>query len=187
MIIEVVSNKCYRNTSDLKLIAFFEDEDIIKKYNGLDKDIKGVIEHIIKVNKFTGKYKEIYGFVLPRQKKPNKILIAGRGKLSELTIERIGEIFPVIFEKAIELNAKSMEIPLLGGPRQGSLGIKEVTRIVSESALIIEYGSNKNKGEKGKNTPDRINIICDDDAVRVAVEGLNEAMNLENLAILDRD
>lgn len=187
MKIEVVSIKAYKNTSDLKMIAFFENDDIITACHGIDEEIGEGIKGVVKDNEFTGKYGEIHSFRLPRKEKPNKILMAGRGKLEELNTERIRKIFAKIFKEARKLKATSIEIPLLGGARQGSLSIKEVTKIVTKMAIFTEYEFDKHKDEREKTTIESINIVCNDDVVSLAKEGLREGIILGNTTTLTRD
>jgi len=186
MDIRVINFRDSDSLSDTRVVPFYEGVDLSEDLEYLGSGIEAMISHLVRDEKFTGKYGEIESFRIPREKNPKNIILAGLGTEDDLTCERVRKLVSKIIKESKKLDAKSIKLfPIHLRP---DFPVGDFSRAVAESALMTDYSFEKYKSKKKESSIKELNIIYrDDENVENLNIGIIEGMILGESTVLARN
>ncbi len=191
MDIRVVNLRDSDGLSDTRVVPFYEGIDLSDSLEYLGLNIEAMVSHLVREEKFTGKYGEIESFRIPREKNPKNIILIGLGKKDDLDCEKTRKLVSKIISESQKLNAKSVK--LFPFDLKSNFSVEDFSKAVSESAIMSAYKFNKyktiaDKDDKKDSSIKEFNIIYKyDENVEKLNIGVIEGMILGEATILARD
>lgn len=175
MKVALVPEKWDKHKADVLILGVCEGE----KAEAVDKQLGGALSEAVKAKEFTGEYKQL--FLVPAPKlAARKLLLAGLGKSSELSIERLRRVAGAAAKYARSCSAKTIATTL----HETALNDTIAARVsaVAEGVLLGLYQFTEYKTDKtGIKAVDSLALLGDDSAdARRAVavaEALAAAVN----------
>lgn len=155
-----------------KIIFFYEDKE---------RECR-VVDYKMKNGSFKKEFGEIY-FYMDMDKKQNYFL-TGLGKSSELTLDKVKEIFFLIGKKARELKEYELEF---NAEQVDGLCNKKTAQHVAEGLISAEYEFNKYKTDSIKHEEIKINYIPRQGKEQKVKEGLDKGILLMSSVNFARD
>jgi len=185
MDIRVVHLRDSDGLSDTRIIPFYEGIDL-EEISYLEDSIEAMVSHLVRVEKFTGKYGQLESFRIPREKNPKNIILAGLGKEEELDLEKIRRLNAKAVKESQKLGAKSIKLYPFNLPT--FIELADFARAVAESALLTDYSFDKYKSDRKDSTLREFNIVyINDDSIESLNEGVVEGTILGEFTILARN
>ncbi|AHM55444.1 cytosol aminopeptidase PepA [Peptoclostridium acidaminophilum DSM 3953] len=185
MDIRVVNLRDSDGLSDTRIIPFYEGIDL-EEISFLEDSIEAMVSHLVRVEKFTGKYGQLESFRIPREKNPKNIILAGLGKEDELDLEKIRRLNAKAIKESQKLGAKSIKLYPFNLP--ASIELVDFARAVAESTLLTNYSFDKYKSDRKDSTLREFNIVyIEYDSVESLNEGVVEGTILGEFTILARN
>ena len=188
MDIRVVNLRDCDGLSDTRVVPFYEGIDLSESLDYLGLNIEAMVSHLVREEKFTGKYGEIESFRIPREKNPKNIILIGLGKEDELDCEKIRILVSKIINESQKLEAKSVK--LFPFHLRSDFPVEDFSKAVSEAAIMAAYKFDRYKtGEDKKDSSlKEFNIIYKyDENIEKLNLGVIEGMILGEATILARD
>lgn len=178
MDIRLVKKTLKQNESDTKVITVWKGKKDFKGIDNLDEEVKKIIDYILNDRKFSGKFGEIEGFKLPRNKSPNKLLVVGLGDVEKLDFEKYRKVLAKIIKEGNKEKSTSIEInPVV----TDKISLEDSIRIISETSILTSYKFDKYKKDKEENLVKEVVILHDEEH---ELERLN--MSLDEGVILGK-
>lgn len=123
-----------------------------------DHGIQSMIDYLIKTEEFKSEFGQIESFKLPREEKPNKIILAGLGKKEEFNADRLRKIVAKVIKEGNKIKAKSVLLEPMGMGH--NLTLETSTRIVAEIPILVDYKFDTYQKEKKTSTITEVHILC---------------------------
>lgn len=192
MKIKVQKGKLEKFAGDLLVVNLFQG---LKKTGAgtgaVNKALRGLIDKLIKEEKFNGKQGETMVVPVQRGIKAKKVLLLGMGLQKEFNAEVARKISSAAVKKARELKVKRMGT-ILHGAGVGGLNPQEAAQAVAEGSMLAGYTYTKYKSSKDKiqsRFPSEVVIVDHADAqkIREIISGVKQGEVYSNAAIFARD
>lgn len=169
------------DSSDAKIVGIFEGEAC--QYN--DTGIQAMIGDLIREGEFSGEFGAIESLVLPGEKNPHKIILAGLGKKDEFNAERLRKIAAKVIKEGKRIKAHSVSVEPVG---DDGLALETSTRIWAEIPLLADYKFDTYQKEKKPSTITEVNILCRAEAdLDLMKEACREGRVLARETVFARD
>ncbi|MBI4829033.1 MAG: leucyl aminopeptidase, partial [Nitrospinae bacterium] len=168
-------------------ISAVEGDDPGEEFKRLDKELGGALSRRAKAEKFEGKSGQTLTITPLDGRHAARIVVAGLGKKSELTAEKIRRAAAGCALALRDSGAKSIAYPLEAGAAR-TLTVEERARAVAEGAALALYTFDRLKSEKEKKKVGELIVLAPD---RASAGGAEQAARkggiLAESAALARD
>lgn len=174
--------------ADVIVVNLFEGVKTPGGVTGIvDKAYDNIItDYVIKHEKFTGKYGEIY--TLPLIKENKKILVAGLGKSSDFTVSKIRNLTAKIVRMCNAMKNVKKVVSILHGAGVAGLDPELCAQMIAEGAISGEYAFDKYKEAKAeKNIKEFIVAEIDEAKYKKAKCGLEKGIIIADSVNMGRD
>ncbi len=174
--------------ADVTIVNLFEGVEHPGGVTGfVDKSYDSIIsDFVIKKEKFTGKYGELY--TIPLIKENRKIIIAGLGKQTEFNYKKIRDLTAKIVRNYIKTGNARKIVSILHGAGIAGLCPEYCAQMITEGAISGTYAFDKYKSDKKEN-PIKEFIIAeiDKDKFEKAKKGADKGVIVANAVNRARD
>lgn len=186
MNIKLAEKNLHNNEVDTKVLAYYEEPLTLESIYEND-EVQNMTKHLISNEVFKGKLGEVQSFILPRDEKPNKIILVGLGKKENFNLEGLRKSIAKVIKEGQKIKSKSIEIDPMG-VGSGIVSLEESTRIISEISLLASYKFDKYQSDKKQPSIENIYILFEDrNQLNNMEAGLNEGLALGKSTIFARD
>ncbi|WP_420797494.1 leucyl aminopeptidase [Clostridium chrysemydis] len=131
--------KSCRETSGV-IMPFFEDKIIMKH-----EELKKMIEHLKKTDKFNGKLGEMYNFTREIDGVIQDIVLIGLGKEEEINLEKIKVNISKAYKKLKELKDTDIAVRMI---RTDAIETNEILKAMTIALELTDYTFDKYKSKK---------------------------------------
>ena len=185
MIINSKNIKTYNNEAQTKFVIYFEDSQLENLNLNLDSELLSKVKFTLDSEDFKCKNGELQNINLFRSESPKNILLIGIGKKEEFNLDKLRKNIAKAVKRSANLKYKSIDINI--DNLTSLMNLDEITRTISEAAIMADYKFDKYKSDKKDSTLDKFTIIYtqSDDSENVT-KGINEGVILGQVNLLAR-
>jgi len=185
MIINSKNIKTYNNEAQTKFVIYFEDSQLENLNLDLDSELLSKVKFTLDSEDFKCKNGELRNINLFRSESPKNILLIGIGKKEEFNLDKLRKNIAKAVKKSANLKYKSIDINI--DNLTSLMNLDEITRTISEAAIMADYKFDKYKSDKKDSTLDNFTILYtqSDDSENVT-KGINEGVILGQVNLLAR-
>ena len=174
--------------ADIIVVNLFDGVKIPGGVTGIvDEAYNNLISnYVIKQEKFTGKFGEIYTLPLIEEKK--KILVVGLGEAKEFTLAKLRTLNAKIIKACNSIKNAKKVVSILHGAGIAGLCPEACAQMIAEGLVSGTYSFDKYKSDKAeKNIKEFVIAEIDNDKFKKAKKGLEKGLVIAEAVNMARD
>ena len=146
MIINSKNIKSYNNEAQTKFVIYFEDSKLKDLNLDLDSELLSKVKFTLDSEDFKCKNGELKNINLFRNESPKNIILIGIGKKEEFNLDKLRKNIAKAIKKSANTKYKSIDINI--DNLTSLMNLDEITRTISEAAIMADYKFDKYKSDQ---------------------------------------